>query len=64
MRLIRVFPRLTKATPRDELAYFGPPDLFAQADEVHVSVTFTWDKPAAELLRGNGNGLRRSRLAV
>jgi hypothetical protein len=50
MRLIRVFPRKTKASPRDELAYFGPPDMFAEADEVHVSVTFTADKIAAEKL--------------
>jgi len=50
MRLIRVFPRRTKATPNDELAYFGPPDLFAEADEVHVSVTFTWDRSRAEEL--------------
>lgn len=47
-RLIRVFPRRTKATPDDPLAYFGPPDLFAEADEVHVSVTFTQDKAIAE----------------
>lgn len=50
MRLIRVFPRRTKATPDDDLAYFGPPDMFAEADEVHVSVTFSWDIPAAEHL--------------
>jgi hypothetical protein len=50
MRLIRVFPRRTKATPDDEFARFGPPGLFDQADEVHVSVTFTYDKPAAEQL--------------
>jgi hypothetical protein len=50
MRLIRVFPRRTKATPDDPLAYFGPPDLFAEADEVHVSVTFTYDKAYAEQL--------------
>jgi hypothetical protein len=50
MRLIRVFPRKTKATPDDDLAYCGPPDFFAQADEVHVSVTFTYDKPYAEQL--------------
>jgi hypothetical protein len=49
-RIIRVFPRRTKATPTDALAYFGPPDLLAEADEVHVSVTFTYDKPAAERL--------------
>ena len=50
MRLIRVFPRKTKATPDDELTRFGPPDLLDEADEVHVSVTFTWDKDAAERL--------------
>jgi hypothetical protein len=49
-RLIRVFPRKTKATPDDALCYFGPPDFFAEADEVHVSVTFTYDKPVAERL--------------
>lgn len=50
MKIIRVFPRRTKATPDDELACVGPPDLFAEADEVHVSVSFTWDKPRAEQL--------------
>lgn len=50
MRLIRVFPRRTKATPTDALAYVGPPDLFAEADEVHISVAFTADKPKAERL--------------
>lgn len=50
MRLIRVFPRRTQATPNDSLVYTGPPDSFAEADEVHISVTFREDKPAAELL--------------
>ncbi len=50
MRIIRVFPRRTKATPSDDLAYFGPPDMFAEADEIHVSVVFTWDIQAAERL--------------
>ena len=49
-RLIRVFPRRNRATPDDELARFGPPDLFDEADEVHVSVTFTADKAVAERL--------------
>jgi hypothetical protein len=49
-RIIRVFPRRTRATPDDPLAYVGPPDLFAEADEVHVSVTFTWHKERAEQL--------------
>ena len=49
-RIIRVFPRRTRATPDDDLAYVGSPSLFAEADEVHVSVSFTWDKPVAERL--------------
>lgn len=49
-KLIRVFPRRTKATPRDDLTYFGPPDLFAEGDAVHVDCTFTADKPKAERL--------------
>jgi hypothetical protein len=53
MRIIRVFPRRTNATPVDGLAFIGSPDLFSQsleADKVHVSVAFTWDIPAAEKL--------------
>lgn len=50
MRLIRVFPRRTKATPDDDLCRFGPPDLFDEADKVHVDCTFTQDKPIAECL--------------
>lgn len=49
-QLIRVFPRRTKATPDDALAYFGPPDMFVEADAVHIDVTFTYDKPHAEWL--------------
>ena len=50
IRIIRVFPRRTRATPDDELTYTSPPDLFAEADEIHVSVTFTADKVIAERL--------------
>lgn len=57
MKLIRVFPRRTKASPDDELAYFGPPDMFAEADEVHVSVAFTYDKPRAEWLAEQWQGV-------
>jgi len=43
-RIIRVFPRRTKATPDDDLAFVGDPPLIRpEADEVHVSCTFTWD---------------------
>lgn len=50
MKLVRVFPRKTKATPVDSLAFFSGPDMFVEADEVHVSVAFTYDKPKAEHL--------------
>lgn len=45
MKIARVFPRKTSMSPTDPDAYFGTPDLFTPKDydEVHVSVTFTWD---------------------
>jgi len=49
-RIIRVFPRRTNATPRDGLVRFGLPTIFDEADEVHISVTFTYDLPKAEEL--------------
>jgi hypothetical protein len=50
-RIIRVFPRRTAATPDDDLVRIAtPPGLFDEADEVHVSVTFTWDLKSAEKL--------------
>lgn len=49
-KIIRVFPRRTKATPTDEQALTRSPELWDAADEVHVSVTFEWDKPKAERL--------------
>jgi hypothetical protein len=53
MKILRVFPRRTNATPTDDLAHIGSPDLFteqAAPDRVHISVTFTWDLSAAEKL--------------
>ncbi len=49
--IIRVFPRRNKATPDDDMAFVGDPLLFKpEADEVHISCTFTWDMPEAERL--------------
>ena len=57
MRILRVFPRKTTMSPTDALAYFRAPTLIDLADiehldggvdEVHVSVTFTYDKALAE----------------
>jgi hypothetical protein len=51
MKIIRVFPRKTKATPDDENVRINcPPGLFDEADEIHISVAFTWDLPRAEWL--------------
>lgn len=51
MKIARVFPTKTSYSPSDPDAYFGPPDLFTpHYDEVHVSVTFTWDRLKAEQL--------------
>ncbi|MCL2413480.1 MAG: hypothetical protein FWC98_05020, partial [Bacteroidales bacterium] len=50
-QIIRVFPRRTSATPNDEMVRINTtPSLFDIADEVHISVVFTWDIPRAEYL--------------
>jgi len=49
--IVRVFPRRTAATPDDNLSFVGDPPLFLpRTDEVHVSCTFTWDRPEADRL--------------
>lgn len=52
--ILRVFPRRTKWTPTDSLAFVGDPGLFrpaaSEVDAVHVSVTFTWDLPEGRRL--------------
>lgn len=53
MMIARVFPRRTKATPNDAYAFVGDPpfrSMIPNTDEVHISVTFTWDMPEAERL--------------
>lgn len=51
MKIARVFPRKTNASPTDELAFFDRPGLFDyEINEVHVSVTFTWDIERAKRL--------------
>lgn len=44
MKVARVFPRKTRATPDDEYCFFSYPGLFLPSiNEVHVSVAFTYD---------------------
>ncbi len=50
-KILRIFPRKTNATPEDENVRINTfPTLFDQADEVKISVAFTWDIPQAEKL--------------
>lgn len=51
MKIIRVFPRKTSMTPIDELVRINEtPGLLDEADEVHVSCIFSYDRPRAEQL--------------
>ncbi len=51
MSILRVFPRRTSLTPTDDMVFIGdPPMIRPDADEVHVSVTFTWDIGKGERL--------------
>lgn len=44
MKIARVFPRKTNATPIDSLSFIGdPPKEFPEIDEIHISVTFSED---------------------
>lgn len=48
-KIIRVFPRKTNATPDDENVRIATtPGLWEEADEIHISVAFTWDLRWAE----------------
>ena len=53
--MIRVFPRRTKWTPTDDMAFVGEPPLMAttypRTMPVRVSVTFTWDREEGERLQ-------------
>ena len=53
MRIIRVFVQRTSYTPDDDMVYIGSPPgglFMPEHDEVHVSCTFSWDRPSAERL--------------
>ena len=53
MKIARVFPRRTNATPTDNLSFIGEPlTLFPpEVDEIHISVTFTYDLDYALFLK-------------
>jgi hypothetical protein len=51
MNIARVFPTKTSMSPDDQDSYFDIPGLFTpDYEEIHISVTFTWDIPKAEWL--------------
>lgn len=48
-KIIRLFPRRTNATPDDQdVRIATTPALWDEADEIHISVAFTWDIAWAE----------------
>ena len=52
-KIIRVFARKTSYTPEDDYCFYDVPpfpELIPPHDEVHISCTFTWDKPWAREL--------------
>lgn len=54
MKIARIFPTKTSMCPTDKDAYFGLPDLWTpKYDEVHISVTFTWDKKKIDFFKAN-----------
>lgn len=56
--IARVFPRKTNQSPDDDLAFFEGPGLFPPiVDEVHISVSFTYDIPRAEQLALDWRGI-------
>jgi len=56
MKIAKVFPRKTNASPDDKLSFFSPPPkILPEIDEVHVSVTFTYDIEKAEKLAKSWN---------
>ena len=42
MKIARVFPRVTNATPDDDMCFFTPPPLLTmpEIDEVHVAMLY------------------------
>lgn len=59
-RIIRVFPERTSYTPDDAYAFVGMPPLpcfIPEHDEIHISCTFTWDRPKAEELAYQWEGV-------
>lgn len=62
-RIARVFPRKTTVTPDDNLVYFSGPGMFPpEVDEVHVSVSFSWDLPRAEQLAKMWKGIAQVKI--
>jgi len=63
IKIARVFPRKTQATPEDALSFVGaPPVSGVECDEVHISVTFTYDLPKVEELEKSWKHIAKVRI--
>ena len=53
MKIIRVLPQKTSCTPDDDMVFIGEPPglIIPEHDEIHISCTFTWDRPYCEYLK-------------
>lgn len=64
-RIIRVFPTKTNMSPLDKMSYFGEPPMFLpEHDQVHISVTFTWDIQRAEYLRNQWSNATNKKILL
>ena len=51
LKIARVFPRKTNASPVDDMAFFGPPpEGGVDVDSVHISVVYSYDIAKSKIL--------------
>ena len=62
MKIARIFPRKTNATPDDDLVFFGDPPKDFDFDDSHISVTFSYDKGKAEQLAESWDKIKTAKL--
>jgi len=63
MQIAKVFPTKTKMCPDRNNTYFGFPDKNTpQYDQVHISVTFTWDLPKIKQLEKAWNNFGKVKI--
>ena len=62
MKIVRIFPRKTNATPNDNMVFFGDPPEDLDFDDAYISTTFTYDKEKAERLAESWDKIKTVKL--